>query len=43
MGVHAYVKEKAPRCMFMHCMIHMNALASNILPTVLVERLEKIF
>ena len=36
-----HIFKKTPRCMFMHCMIHRNALATNILPTIFAERLEK--
>ena len=41
-GLHAFVKKEAPNCILLHCMIHRNALATNILPLAFEEILRKV-
>lgn len=41
-GLHAFVREKSPNCLMLHCMIHRNALATNIMPVEFSAQITKI-
>ena len=41
-GLHAYVEKVSPDCMFMHCMIHREALASKTLGSELMKVLKQV-